>query len=105
MQINGFDLPSSPDFHEHAQCGKDVAAGLIEADEFTPEGTKISPEALATCRRCAVRVECLAFAVNNPDHAGWVFGGRLFKHKGAVKRHLRELVHLVETKTPGGSHR
>jgi WhiB family redox-sensing transcriptional regulator len=42
--------------------------------EFFPErGQSVEP-AKALCRRCLVRVECLAYAVDDPDIVG-IWGG------------------------------
>lgn len=74
-------LVRPPAWHRDAAC--------LEHGELTwfPERheTTVMRAAIAVCRRCLVRAECLAFALEVPDTAG-VWGGTTSRQRAALRR-------------------
>lgn len=75
--ISGWAPVADPDWADRALCsGRDT-------EVFFPEGEQPDGVARAYCRRCPVRSDCLAHAIENDERYG-VWGG--------VTEHTRELL-------------
>lgn len=76
------DLRGRPAWHEAAACrGKPT-------DWWLPvggRGSRPPPEALALCRSCAVRAECLAEALTDPQTMG-IWGGTTEGERRRIRR-------------------
>jgi WhiB family redox-sensing transcriptional regulator len=64
-----------------------ACAGASTELFYRPDG-QASKEALRICRDCAVRVECLTFAMANNEWSG-VWGGMDAASRRRLKTHLR----------------
>jgi WhiB family redox-sensing transcriptional regulator len=63
-----------------------ACAGRVEhADLWFPKARENADQARAVCERCAVRDECLAFAINNNNITDGVWGGQ----SPSERQHLR----------------
>ena len=88
------DLPPAPKFTEPGTCTKLVAKEEALADLWFPVyGEKVSEFAVETCRTCPARVECLAFAMENPGVQG-LYGGWTFQDGHRDRAVRSRLAHL-----------
>jgi WhiB family transcriptional regulator, redox-sensing transcriptional regulator len=62
------ELMVACDWIDLAEC-RGMDTGL-----FFPERGELTAQAKATCQRCDVQAECLAYAMNNREHYG-IWGG------------------------------
>lgn len=60
-----------------------AACGGMDTARWYPISGSVSPEVLATCRRCEVRMECLAFAARTGQSGVW--GGMTAKQRAASR--------------------
>ncbi|MFZ0059030.1 MAG: WhiB family transcriptional regulator [Acidimicrobiales bacterium] len=91
MNGPGLDLdgwPVSPSWHRQANC-----VG-IDPDQFFPERGQSTREAKEVCRGCAVRVECLEYAIANVEKSG-IWGGLSERERRRLRRD--RLLQLRET--------
>lgn len=74
-------LLGRPAWHRDAACLEHP-----ELTWFPPRGDmRILDAAIAVCRRCLVRAECLQFALEVPDTVG-VWGGTTARQRAALRR-------------------
>jgi WhiB family redox-sensing transcriptional regulator len=79
----------SPEWHTEAAClGVDVHVF------FPPNGTSHDP-ALAYCRRCSVRVECLNDALIRPDGDCGIRGGMNERERRREMRRRRRTLEMA----------
>jgi len=87
--------PSAPTFLDDALCATEVAAGNIQANVFTPAaGQSVTREALALCRACPARMDCLEYGVTNPTVG--LYGGYLFLKQGLNIKLRRDLAPVLD---------
>jgi WhiB family redox-sensing transcriptional regulator len=66
-------------WQDHANC-----LGL-DPDLFFPERGASTTEAKAVCAGCAVRRECLEYALANNEQVG-IWGGTSYRQRRAIRR-------------------
>lgn len=68
-----------PTWMDHGLCGQ-----YPEVDFFPSVGGNAMDPALAICGSCPVRVECLAYALDDPDVHG-VWGGTGMRERARIR--------------------
>ena len=77
-----FDMPERPDWqHEGACVG-------VDPDLFYPNRGAPTGVAQRVCAGCAVRVECLEYALTNNEHYG-IWGGMSERQRQRIRRGRR----------------
>lgn len=77
------DLVGRPAWQSRAACRSLGSAGFVTESEVNARLAK------ATCARCHVRAECLAYALSHPELEG-VWGGTITRERRNIRRRARE---------------
>lgn len=64
----------------------DALCAEVGTDLFFPEGSISNRDAIATCKRCEVRMKCLDYALSLPLNPVGIWGGTTERERRELRR-------------------
>jgi WhiB family transcriptional regulator, redox-sensing transcriptional regulator len=88
--------PTAPEHPPRAEMWRDEAACLgLDATVFYPADDDEADDARAVCAQCAVRVQCLEYALERREKDG-VWGGATERDRRRIIRQRRRAARLAQ---------